>query len=84
MSDQEQLEIENLPTIGYWSALGGVEVKRIHTVFEEYVWCIAHAWSGKRTAHRLRIQYTHAKNSRAYIKLEGHKLYMDECLRTSH
>jgi hypothetical protein len=79
---KEKYEIENMPTIGYWSALCGVEVKKIEHGVEDYVICVANAWVGKHTYHRLRVQYTHAKDSRSYVILDGVKLYMDDCLRT--
>ena len=82
MTSQEKAKIEAMPTIGYWSALGGVEVKSIENGIEDYVVCVANAWYGKHTVHRLRIKYTHSKDSRAYIVLDGYKPYLDECLRS--
>lgn len=84
---QEKREIENLPTIGYWSALGGVDIKRIDTELggetnDQYILCVVNAWQSKHTYHRVRIKYTHSKDSRAYIEIEGVKLYLDQCVRS--
>ena len=75
---QEKRELDNLPTIGYWSALGGVEVKKVEYGIEDYIVCISNAWGGKKAYHRVRIKYTHAKDSREYIDIEGTKLYLDQ------
>jgi len=82
MTQQEKEYFESLPTIGYWSTLGGVEVKSIEHGIEDYLVCVVGAWTGVRTVHRLRVKYTHSKDARAYVSFEGTKLYLDQCLRT--
>ena len=63
--------------IGYWSALGGVEVQEIIYGIEDKVKCISNAWYGKPIKHCVKIYYT----TRPYIRLHGYRLYLDECLR---
>lgn len=80
---QEKAHIKALPTLGYWSSLGGVEIKRFEdTDGETYVICIINAWGWKSSYHRLRIKYTHTKDARPYIEFEGVKLYLDQCIRS--
>lgn len=80
---QEKASIAAMPTIGYWSNLGGVEVKQVeHAGTEDYVICVVNAWFGTHTYHRLRIKYTHTKDARPYIDFEGTKLYLDQCVRS--
>lgn len=60
--------------LGYWSALGGVEV---YYVDDETCICVSNAWYGKKSYHAIKIRY----NSRgAYIVLHGTRLYFDECI----
>ena len=77
-------EAKALPTIGYWSLLGGVEVKKIEYDIEDYVVCIVGAWIGQSRLYRVPIKYTHSKDARPYIFVGHSKLYLDECLRTGH
>lgn len=68
-------EIIEMPAIGYWSALGGLEVKKIEYDINDYCLCVSGAWSSKKTAHRLKIY------DEGYIKLHGYKFEFGECLR---
>ena len=80
----ETREIESLPTVAYWSAVGGVEVKKIEHGIEDYVVCVSNAWTKHSSVHRLRVRYTQSKikDPRPYIMIHGYMLYLDECIRT--
>lgn len=67
----------DLPSVGYWSELGGVEVKRIEYGIDDYICCVSGTFAGKRQGHRVKVNY----GDRCYIKLYGRRLYMDECIR---
>lgn len=71
----KKAEIIEMPTIGYWSALGGLEVKTIEYDINDYCLCVSGAWSSKKTAHRVKIY------NGDYIKLHGYRFKFDECLR---
>lgn len=81
-SAKDKKEIEAAKTVAYWSDMGGIEVKFIEYGIDDYLVCVANAWNGHKTYHKLRIHTTHAKDSRTYVVLAGHKLYLDECVRT--
>lgn len=69
-----------MKTIGYWSAIGGVEVKEIKEEdCETYVYCISNAWSGEKQAHRVKVNTT--VSGEFYVVVHGYRLKMSECLR---
>lgn len=78
MNKTERVHIDDMPTVGYWSCLGGVEVKEIQYGIEDYIVYISNAWNGSRSYHRVKINYD---GKRFYITLHGQRLYLDECLR---
>lgn len=67
-----------MPTIGYWSALGGVELKGIEHGVEDYALVIANAWGGKKSAHRVRVHYEYRV---PHIVVKDTRLYFDDCIR---
>ena len=67
----------NETTKGYWSALGGVEVKDFAYGVEDYCYCVSGAWIGKRTCHKVKIRYS---EKGPYIVLHGCRLYFNECI----
>lgn len=80
MTKQEKTVCTELPTIGYWSALGGVEVKQIDdTVDGIFVYCESGAWTGNRKQHKLKVRQE--RKGREYVQISSYKLYLDECLR---
>jgi len=79
MTSKEKAALEEMPTVGYWSELGGVEVKKIEYGVDDYVLCISNAWYGKHSYHRVRIDY--GTDSRSYVRIHSVKLYLDECIR---
>lgn len=77
--------MQSKPTIGYWSEMGGVEVKMIEfdaDLMEDVVFGFVGTFSGTPKPFSRVIQYTTAsKDPRAYINLNKHLLFMDECIR---
>lgn len=71
--------MSNTNTIGYWSALGGIEVKEIRYEIDDKIVCVSNAWYGKPKTHTVRIYYT--QNGRPYINLYGLRFHLDECIR---
>ena len=69
----------NLPTIAYYSGLGGLEVKHIEYGIDDHVYLVAGAWNGKKSYHRLKIHYG-AKS--VYICLFGRRCPLSEFIRT--
>ena len=85
MTKEVKVAIDNMPTVAYWSAGGGIEVKNIHEQYgETYIMCISNTWNGRRNHHNLKVFYTNPriKEPRAYILINGRRYYLDECLRT--
>lgn len=70
--------ILELKSVGYWSAFGGVEVKKIEYGIEDYCICVSGCWCGKPSTHNLKIRSTNKGN---YILLNGTRLYFDDCIR---
>lgn len=66
-------------SIAYYSGLDGVEVKGIEYGIEDHVLCVSGAWYGKKQPHRLKVYY--AGDERAYIRLYGYRLPLDEFIR---
>lgn len=79
MTRYEKQEIDKMPTIAYWSLLGGVELKSIGYGIEDYLIVVANAWFGKRSYHKLKVNYTASGHS--YIKLNGITLYTANAIR---
>lgn len=71
-------QVMEMPTIGYYSGLNGVEIKKIS--YEEFeIYCVSNAWAGKRHAHKLKLKYDHKGD--IYFNLYGHRIPLSECLR---
>jgi hypothetical protein len=68
----------NKKSVGYWSACGGVEVKAIDFGIEDFVYCVAGAWNGKKSYHKLKINYN---NDDGFVVLNGYRLYLGDCIR---
>ena len=88
MTEKAKIVIDTIPTLAYWSACGGIEVKDVREKYgETYIRCISNAWQGRRgrrNYHNLKVFYTNPtiKEPRAYIVIKGRRYYIDECLRT--
>lgn len=72
-------DILNMETIAYYSGFNGLEIKGIEYGINDYVLCVSGAWNGKPKPHCLKIYYT---SENAYIKLNGYRVSLDECIRT--
>lgn len=72
---------ESNPAIGYASLLSGVEVHGIECGINDYVYAVSGAWAGTaaQSFHRARIDYT--ARGRAYFRICGSRVYLDECIR---
>lgn len=76
--------IENSPVIGYWSCLGGVEVRKIEHTPDGIIFYIkANAWYGEPTYHTRKVieQYSSDGMHRDNVRVYNRRLYLDECLR---
>ena len=80
---KKQQIIENMPIIGYWSCLGGVEVRHIEdTIDGTKLYIKANAWHGKPSYHILKVLHRFTqKDTVDYISLFGYHLRLDECIR---
>ena len=65
-------------SVGYWSTLGGVELKDIEYGIDDYALVVSGAWIGKQKMHRLKIHYT---VDDGYIRVYGLRLHFSDCLR---
>ena len=65
-------------TIAYYSGVGGLEVRAIEYGAEDYIFCVANAWHGKPTYHKLKINYG---NNGEYIRLHGYKMPLADFIR---
>ena len=77
MTKSEKQNYLNKKSVGYWSALGGAEVKEIIYGINDYAVIVINAWGGKKSVHRLKIYY----GKRDYINIHGYRLYFDDCFR---
>lgn len=76
-------EIINAPSVAYYSGLNGLEIKQIEFAPEPRIFCVSGCWYGGKAAqrpHRLSVNYTRA--GRAYFRVYGQMVYLDECIRT--
>lgn len=70
-------DYREMPTVGCWSDMGGVEVKEIEYGIEDYALVVAGTMSSSPTSHRLKIYTT---DSDMYIRLHGRRLKFSECM----
>ena len=84
LTDIEKRQLDKLPTIGYWSALGGVEVKKVEHGDVDYLICRVPSWKREPTYHRVKVQYPNVKGvePRPFIVIHYEKFYLDECTRS--
>lgn len=79
MTKMEKKAIMDKEYFAYYSGFGGIELKEIEFGIEDYITFVAGAWCGKQSAHKSKVYYT--PNGRDYIKFNGYRIYLDECLR---
>lgn len=65
-------------SFAYWSGCGGVEFKHIEHGTTDYIYCVANAWHGKKSYHKLKIYYSITDS---YVKLHGYKIWFGDCIR---
>ena len=68
----------NNDAFAYYSGFGGVHLYYIDHGIEDYIYCASNAWYGKKRYHKLKVYYD---NSGGYIKLDGYRIPLDECIR---
>ena len=73
MTKSEKQNYLNKSTIGYWCDWFGVELKDIEYGINDYAIIVIQ----EKSVHRVKIYY----GKREYIKINGRRLYFDECLR---
>ena len=71
--------ILGIESFAYYSGLNGLELKGIEYGINDYVFLVSGALGGKKRTHRLKVYYTIES---AYIKLDGYRVPLDECIRT--
>ncbi len=67
-------------TIAYYSGWNGIAIKDIEYGIEDYVICADNYFRGTPSVHRCKIHY---ESERAYFNLNGHRIPLDECIRTN-
>ena len=66
-------------SFAYYSGFGGVEFKHIEYGIDDYIYCISGAWCSQKSYHKLKIHCN--KNGESYVKLNGVRIPMNECIR---
>lgn len=66
-------------SIAYWSGLNGLEIKGIEYGITSFLYCVSGAWGGPKGYHRLKIQED--RRGRSFVRLNGYKVPLDECIR---
>lgn len=69
------------PAIAYASRNAGLEIHGIEYGVNDYVYAVSGAWIGEKgkSYHRARVDYTAA--GRAFFRIFGSRVYLDECIR---
>lgn len=68
----------NNESFAYYSGFNGLEFKKIEYGIEDYIYCVSGAWNGKPKYHKLKIYYS---NNGDYVKFNGVKVPLNECIR---
>lgn len=82
--EEKKSIIENSSILGYWSSLGGVEVRKIEDTPDGIKFYVkANAWYGCPTYHirKVSTQFSNDGAHKDNIKVYNQRLYLDECLR---
>ena len=66
-------------SIAYYSGFTGLEIKGIEYGIENFLYCVSGAWGGQKGFHRLKIQED--RKGRSFVRLNGYKVPLDECIR---
>lgn len=70
--------ILDMPSIAYYSGVGGIEIKYIEYGINDFIYCISGAWNGKRQPHKVKIYYN---STGAFFRIHGYKIPLNECIR---
>ena len=70
-------DYRDMPTVGYWSEMGLVEVKEIEYGVEDHVKVVAGTMTSTPTSHYLKVYYN---SQEPYIKLHGRRLKFSDCI----
>lgn len=70
-------DYREMPTVGCWYDMGGVELKEIEYGFDDCAKVVAGTMSSTPTSHRLKIYYD---SQEPYIRLHGRRLKFSECM----
>lgn len=73
-------QYENMPAIGVYSGMSGLELKEIEYGIEDYAHFISGILGGKRQHHRLKIYYDRES---PYCKLNGCTVSFAEIMRVN-
>ena len=73
---------ESRESIAYYSGLNGLEIKGIEYGIDDYIYCVSGAWGGGKAFHRCKIYYPANGKDSAFFRVHGHKIPLDECIRT--
>ena len=76
---------ESRESIAYYSGLNGLEIKGAEWEDGEiYMYCVSGAWGGGKAFHRCRVYYPsdYPNEKSAFFRVHGHKIPLDECIRT--
>ena len=69
----------NNKSFGYYSGLGGLELKHIEYGINDYVYCVSGAWCNNKSYHKVKINYDSKGNP--YIMVHGYKVPFEEIIR---
>lgn len=69
----------NNASFAYYSGFNGLEFKKIEYGLNDFIYCVAGAWGGRKSYHKLKIQYTAGGES--FIRLHGYKVLLNDCIR---
>lgn len=75
----KKTDILKMKSVAYYSGLNGLEIKKIEYGIDDHILCVSGAWSGKKQAHRVKINYT--ANGNGYIRIHGYRVPLNECIR---
>lgn len=83
-NEAEIARIKEARTIGYWSCMGGVEVKFVEDGpdYTTYIKGVMGTFAGTPKVFQRAVQYTNNAEPREYIVINHTRLYLDECIRT--
>lgn len=78
MTATEKKKYMEMPTIGYYSGFGGIEIKGIEYGIEDHVIFVANSMAGKRSVHRAMIHYT---DKHTYFRFAHNMISFEEIIR---